>query len=223
MPLESLARARSTSSSWRVACRACRRSRGCSPSMFPRAEISADAGVASDEAIVAGLAETASYERINLHRPPFHFVLEYEDAAGEHRHEPVYEAHSPFYPPLPGDAAQLALLRVASAAWSAPSDGARDWSASSRPAASGPRSPSTASTGTASCFGFGASPPAVLIYPNGRVLIIDGKGGSTRVPRAAVARHPRQGPRQSSTRRSAADSRAPLLERSWMKDPLFLH
>lgn len=49
-------------------------------------------------AIVQGLSEDASYERLNLHRPGFDFVLEWEDeSTGEAQSVVVYEAYSPLY------------------------------------------------------------------------------------------------------------------------------
>jgi actin-like ATPase involved in cell morphogenesis len=189
--------------------------------MFPRAEVSSDAGVPSDEAIVAGLAETASYERINLHRPPFHFVLEYEGQDGVERATPVYEAHSPFYPPyqamqrsslyyewrpqrglLPSIGEGLVSVFTAGGERALLSIDGRD--------------------GHGFVLRFGPNPPAVLIYPNGRVLIVDGKGGRTEflVPRWPVIRGKDHAVLYAQKR---ADSRAPMVERSWMKDPLFLH
>ncbi|GGM27791.1 Hsp70 family protein [Dactylosporangium sucinum] len=63
---------------------------------FPRAQVFDNAGVAADEAIVAGLADTGSYERLNLHRPGFDFVVEWEER-GERRQEVLYEAYTPLY------------------------------------------------------------------------------------------------------------------------------
>lgn len=62
--------------------------------LFPTAEVYDSAGVPADQAIVAGLADTASYERINLHRPGFDFVLDWDGQVGV----PLYEAFTPFYP-----------------------------------------------------------------------------------------------------------------------------
>ena len=190
-------------------------------SMFPRADISSDAGVPGDEAIVAGLAETASYERINLHRPPLHFVLEYEDADGEQRRAPVYEAHSPFYPPF------LAMQRSSLYYEWRPPQGAlpsRGEGLVSVFTAGGERAALSidGTRGDGFVLRFGPSPPAVLIYPNGRVLIIDGKGRRSEfmVPRWPVIRGKDHAVLYAQKR---ADARAPTLDRSWMKDPLFLH
>ncbi|MGI8333659.1 Hsp70 family protein [Actinomadura scrupuli] len=66
--------------------------------LFPRALIYDNAGVASDEAIVAGLADTAGYDKVNLHRPGFDFVLEYTDHGQRHSHT-IYPAYTPLYTP----------------------------------------------------------------------------------------------------------------------------
>lgn len=188
--------------------------------MFPTAEISSDAGVPSDEAIVAGLAETLAYDRINLHRPPFHFILEYESTAAQVSHVPVYEAHAPFYPPFMamqrsalyfewrGDArlprSGHGYLRVFTAAGNAVRislDGQEEY---------GLR------------MNFGSKAPAVLIYPNGRVLIVDGKGHRTEftVPRWPVIRGKDHAILYVKKKQ---DARGPDLGRPWMRDPLFLH
>ncbi|MGI5243251.1 Hsp70 family protein [Dactylosporangium sp. CA-139066] len=63
---------------------------------FPQAQVFDNAGVAADEAIVAGLADTGSYDRLNLHRPGFDFVVEWEEG-GRRRQEVLYEAYTPLY------------------------------------------------------------------------------------------------------------------------------
>ncbi|WP_027860125.1 Hsp70 family protein [Marmoricola sp. URHB0036] len=189
--------------------------------IFPAAEISADAGVPSDEAIVAGLAETMSYERINLHRPPFHFVLEYQGEDGAVAHQSVYEAYSPFYAP------HLALQRsVLYFEWrpgrnDLPRRGLgylRVFTAGGEPV----RIAIEGEEDHGLKVRFGNSPPAVLIYPNGRVLIIDGKGERTAfmVPRWPVIRGKDHAVLYV---KKAADTRTPDLGSPWMKDPLFLH
>lgn len=189
--------------------------------MFPRAEVSSDAGVPSDEAIVAGLAETASYERINLHRPPFHFVLEYEGQDGVEQALPVYEAHSPFYPPYQAMQRSSLYYEWRPRRGLLPSVGEGLVSVFT---AGGERALLSidGDDGHGFVLRFGPNPPAVLIYPNGRVLIIDGKGARTEflVPRWPVIRGKDHAVLYAKKR---ADSRAPMLERSWMRDPLFLH
>ncbi len=66
--------------------------------LFPHAQVFDSAGVQPDEAIVAGLADTASYERLNLHRPGFDFIVEW-DEGGDVRQEVLYAAYTPFYEP----------------------------------------------------------------------------------------------------------------------------
>ncbi|WBC08355.1 Hsp70 family protein [Micromonospora sp. WMMA1947] len=64
--------------------------------LFPHAQVFDDAGVQADEAIVAGLADTAGYDRLNLHRPGFDFIVEW-DENGQTCQETLYAAHTPFY------------------------------------------------------------------------------------------------------------------------------
>ncbi|MFC6083747.1 Hsp70 family protein [Sphaerisporangium aureirubrum] len=64
--------------------------------LFPQAQVFDSVGVPADEAIVAGLANTSDYERLNLHRPGFDFVVEWEEA-GRPRQETLYAAHTPLY------------------------------------------------------------------------------------------------------------------------------
>ncbi|WP_144120863.1 Hsp70 family protein [Catellatospora sichuanensis] len=66
--------------------------------LFPHAQVFDNAGVAPDEAIVAGLADTGGYERLNLHRPGFDFVLEWQEHGLVQQHT-VYPAYTPFYEP----------------------------------------------------------------------------------------------------------------------------
>ncbi|WP_328459434.1 Hsp70 family protein [Actinoplanes sp. NBC_00393] len=66
--------------------------------LFPGAQVFDNAGVQPDEAIVAGLADTISYRRLNLHRPGFDFIIEWEEG-GQLRQEILYPAHTPFYSP----------------------------------------------------------------------------------------------------------------------------
>lgn len=64
--------------------------------LFPHAAIHDRAGVAPEEAVVVGLAERTGYGRINLHRPGFDFVLEWD--RGRQRRV-LYEAYTPLYEP----------------------------------------------------------------------------------------------------------------------------
>jgi molecular chaperone DnaK (HSP70) len=66
--------------------------------LFPHAQVFDDAGVPAEEAIVAGLADTWGYERINLHRPGFDFILEWSEG-GRREELIVYPAYTPFYEP----------------------------------------------------------------------------------------------------------------------------
>ncbi len=65
--------------------------------MFPEAELYERVGdFLADEVVVAGLADTAGYDKINLHRPAFDFVLEWDE--GRERRM-LYEAYTPLYDP----------------------------------------------------------------------------------------------------------------------------
>ena len=66
---------------------------------FPDALIHQNLGVPPTETIVAGLAETTSYERVNLHRPGFDFVLEWRNPDGSAQQLTLYRAYTPFYEP----------------------------------------------------------------------------------------------------------------------------
>jgi hypothetical protein len=50
----------------------------------------------ADEVVVAGLADTAGYDKISLHRPAFDFVLEWD---GGKERRTLYEAYTPLYDP----------------------------------------------------------------------------------------------------------------------------
>lgn len=63
----------------------------------PRAQLHEFANHGGQEAIAAGLADTTSFEQVNLHRPAFDFVLEYESSSGDVRTVPLYRAHTRFY------------------------------------------------------------------------------------------------------------------------------
>ena len=157
--------------------------------LFPGVELHDDVGAPADEAIVLGLAETTAYEGINLHRPPFSFVLEYADAERVVT-VPVYEAYSPFYPPY------FAMQRdVLYHEWRGSE---RDFPRRGhallrvyRPGGEGLdlKFESDEHQGAVR-VAFGHHSPAVLLYPNGKVTILDGVGRTTsfRIPRWPVIR-----------------------------------
>jgi molecular chaperone DnaK (HSP70) len=67
---------------------------------FPKAQVETDLSLDSpDESVAAGLAFTSTYERLNLHRPGFDFVLEWTDPGGIERRNTLYSAHTPLYGP----------------------------------------------------------------------------------------------------------------------------
>lgn len=68
---------------------------------MPRARIHTFPGrKGPQEAIVSGLAENTSYDQVNLHRPAFDFVLEFDRGVnGRPTRLPLYRAHTKFYEP----------------------------------------------------------------------------------------------------------------------------
>ena len=88
--------------------------------LFARATVYDHAGVAPEETVVAGLADTAGYARITLYRPAFDFVLEWDGGRLA-----LYEAYTPLFEPwqvYSGDS-ELAYERTARAP-EIPADGA---------------------------------------------------------------------------------------------------
>jgi molecular chaperone DnaK (HSP70) len=66
--------------------------------MFPKAEVETDLSLDSPaESVAAGLAFTSAYERLNLHRPGFDFVLEWSNRTGPKHQHTLYQAHTPLY------------------------------------------------------------------------------------------------------------------------------
>jgi hypothetical protein len=63
-------------------------------SLFPDAAVCDNVGVAPEETVVAGLADSAGLDQISLHRPGYDIVLDWADGR-----LPVYEAFTPLYEP----------------------------------------------------------------------------------------------------------------------------
>lgn len=76
---------------------------------LPSAKVHTFPGGGPQEIVASGLAESSPYEQVNLHRPAFDFVLEFEGADGQHRSIPLYRAHTKFYEPW--EAMQKSVLR----------------------------------------------------------------------------------------------------------------
>jgi molecular chaperone DnaK (HSP70) len=139
--------------------------------LFPQAEIYDDAGVAADEAIVAGLANTVAYERINLHRPGFDFVLEWPESPGLR----LYEAFTPFYTWWEAMQRTTLYYEQRVRAGHVPSQGAGVL----RIRSSGGSDIALRIDGKDHVglpVQFGRAGVALRMYPNGRVLITDGLG-----------------------------------------------
>jgi molecular chaperone DnaK (HSP70) len=151
---------------------------------FPGAQLYTDVGVRSEEAIVAGLADTAAYDRINLHRPGFDFVLEWDGQPGQL----LYEAYSPFYESW--EAMQRTVLyyerRLPARELPAGGTGALRI----RTTSGGEVALQIEGTQTPGLpVPFGRSEVMLRIYPNGHIIFIDGKGHQHQL---RVARPPRQ-------------------------------
>ena len=66
--------------------------------LFPEAEVEADLSLDSPaESVAAGLAFTSAYERLNLHRPGFDFVLQWSNGSHVSDQHTLYSAHTPLY------------------------------------------------------------------------------------------------------------------------------
>jgi molecular chaperone DnaK (HSP70) len=66
--------------------------------LLPKAELHERVGdYLADEVVVAGLADTAGYDKISLHRPAFDFVLEWDHGL---QRRLLYEAYTPLYDPV---------------------------------------------------------------------------------------------------------------------------
>ncbi|PZG51460.1 hypothetical protein C1I98_08460 [Spongiactinospora gelatinilytica] len=149
--------------------------------LFPRAEVFDTTSVAPEEAIVAGLTNTTEYGRLNLHRPSFDFILEWDSGQ-----EVIYRAHTPLYDPW--QALSMSTLYY-------------DWRAvtSNCPRRGVGRLRARSITGETINIGINntfrdhleirlGEPTAFRLYCDGRIVITDGSGqaGSLRVDRWPV-------------------------------------
>lgn len=188
--------------------------------MFPHAQVYSTAGkrLSADEAIVAGLAETTVYDRVNLHRPPFDFMLELDDGSSV----PLYEAFSPLYEGwLALQRSDLYYERVVPAR-ELPGRGTGKLRARS-------------AMGTDVSFNFGSAEDTGIdvalgvkdirfrIRPNGHISVADGRG---RLHYFRVNRWPVLRGRDHAAiqiERLDAAARQERRTRAWENDPLFLH
>jgi molecular chaperone DnaK (HSP70) len=142
--------------------------------LLPGAELHERVGeFHADEVVVAGLADTAGYERISLHRPSFDFVLEWDHGREQRM---LYEAYTPLY-----DQAQVARgNNFLGHSWHARhGDVARDGEGVLRV-----QSPTGERVGLeidgAPMDGipvrFGSHPFSFKIYCGGQILVSDGSG-----------------------------------------------
>lgn len=187
--------------------------------MFPHAEVYSNVGkrVGPDEAIVAGLAETAVYDRVNLHRPPFDFLLELPDGSTVG----LYDAFSPLYEGWQAlQRFDLYYEKVISAR-DLPERGTASLRARS-------------TMGTDVSFKFDSSNAGIevvlgrkeirfRIRPNGYITVVDGKG---RMQNFRVNRWPVLRGKDHAAIQIERLEQAAVRERrphAWEKDPLFLH
>jgi len=127
-------------------------------------------------AIVLGLAEQASYERLNLHRPGFDFVLEWFDDGSEvPKSCIVYRAYSPLYTPESAINTDSTKFRWDSSGIDLPRKGTAILKVRSIGGTTiAFRFDGREAEGHA--FTFGSRPAFVSLEPNGRVFIRDGAG-----------------------------------------------
>ena len=189
--------------------------------IFPGVDLYTDAGVPPDESIAVGLGETIAYDRVNLHRPPFGFVLEYA-VAGQKHTVPVYNAYDPFYDPW------FAMQRdILYHEWSmTPGHSPRTGHGYLRIYTAGGRSvhlqfEDEVEQGAVR-IQFGHRPPLIRIYPNGLVRVSDGRSHAQafRIPSWPVIRGADHA--LLALKRVEATGR-PAIARPWDNDPLFLH
>lgn len=189
--------------------------------LLPGVELHTDAGVPTDEVIVAGLGESVAYERVNLQRPPFSFVLEY-DCDGVVQSVPVYDAYAPFYEPWFAMQREVLYHEWRPHRGSLPSTGhgwLRVYTAGGEPVS---LKFADEASGGAVKVQFGHVQPAVTIRPNGVVGIQDGKRGyvAFRIPRWPVIRGADHAVLEL---RKVETARRPEITHLWERDPLFLH
>jgi hypothetical protein len=189
--------------------------------LFPGVDLYTDAGVPTDEAIVAGLGETIAYERVNLHRPPFSFVLEYE-RGGLMQSVPVYNAYEPFYEPWFAMQREILYHEWRPRRGSLPETGhgwLRIYTAGGEPVQL--RLAGESAMGAVR-VPFGHVTPAVTIRPDGRVGIQDGRNTyvAFRIPRWPVIRGSDYAVLELQRIEAA---RRPVISKPWHNDPLFLH
>jgi molecular chaperone DnaK len=142
--------------------------------MLPKAELHERVGdFLADEVVVAGLADTAGYDKINLHRPAFDFVLEWD---GGRERRMLYEAYTPLY-----DQVQVARGNTfLGHSWHARyPDVAREGTGVLRvlsPTGDAVRLEVDGTVMDGIQMGFGSHPFSFKIYCGGQILISDGAG-----------------------------------------------
>lgn len=140
--------------------------------MFPGADIYDHAGVSPEEAIVAGLSETTTYDRLNLHRPGFDFVLEWSGQPGR---RVLYEAYTPLYQPWEAMQRSKLYYEQVVPARELPSSGEGILRIRSAGGANVDlRIDGTIASGLA--VAFGRNGVSFRIYPNGHIVVTDGSG-----------------------------------------------
>lgn len=136
--------------------------------MFEHAEIHHDAGVPADEVVCAGLADPESYERINLNRPAFNFAVLAEETL-----HPMYTAYSPLFEPW--HVHQRSQVYFESTVTQIKSYGT-GYLVVTSPAGAPIRLLAEGVDGDGLPVAHGHRPIRLVIYPNGRVIVHDGRG-----------------------------------------------
>lgn len=139
--------------------------------MFGHAEMYDESaiGISADEIICAGLSDPESYDRINLNRPAFDFVLVHGDTE-----ELLYEAYSPIY-----DRNDVHRKSIVQYEHEIQVDGriVSEGHMEVRSSGGAPvRLRSNNHSGDVLPVAFGHKPVRFVLYPHGTVMLFDGRG-----------------------------------------------
>jgi len=130
-----------------------------------------------DDLIALGLAHDGMYERMNLHRPGFDFVLQWEDRdTGESHEQTVYRAYTPLYTDHTVYQTNSTKYKWAPKQGSLPSRG--DGLLVVRSLSGDPIDFKLPTKGQRDHlpFHFGHKPAVITLQPNGHVFLRDGVG-----------------------------------------------
>lgn len=157
--------------------------------------VTSKASASSDELIARGLAHDEVYERMNLHRPGFNFILEWTDTdTGVDRTEEIYGAYSPLYTPEKASYFDSVKYTWRPKPGVLPSRGVGTIRIRTMGGQEiGLKRGMDESLGIPYHFGPGST-PVVSLEPNGRIFVRDSKGyeGEMRVSQWPVIRASKQ-------------------------------